>query len=369
MVDVLVVGGGPAGLAAAIAARRKGLSVMVADGARPPIDKACGEGLMPDGLAALSQLGVIIGQSDSYPFRGIRFLESGIAVDASFPSGHGLGLRRTILHARLIEAAEQAGVRLCWGNPVRSVEADGVCIGAHIGDRLVRSRWIIGADGGNSRVRRWSGLDDCVHEDRRFAFRRHYSVAPWTDCMEIYWAKRYQIYVTPVGPEEVCVALISRDPHLRLDKALQGNSEIARRLCGVAATTTERGAVSASRKLKRVYRDRIALIGDASGSVDAITGEGLCLAFRQALALADALEAGDLAGYQAEHIRLMKRPAFMARLMLMLENRAWLRRRAVTALSSSPGIFEKMLAMHAGTLTPTGFAWSSLALGWRMLTV
>lgn len=53
-IDVFVVGGGPAGLAAAIAARLKGFTVAVADGAHPPIDKACGEGLMPDSFGALS---------------------------------------------------------------------------------------------------------------------------------------------------------------------------------------------------------------------------------------------------------------------------------------------------------------------------
>ena len=48
--DALIAGGGPAGLAAAIALRQKGLDVLVADALWPPIDKACGEGLMPDAL-------------------------------------------------------------------------------------------------------------------------------------------------------------------------------------------------------------------------------------------------------------------------------------------------------------------------------
>ena len=71
-VDVFVAGGGPAGLATAIAARRHGLSVLVADGAVPSIDKACGEGLMPDGVEALRKLGIAIPEREAQPFRGIR---------------------------------------------------------------------------------------------------------------------------------------------------------------------------------------------------------------------------------------------------------------------------------------------------------
>src|SRR5207253_2995692 len=70
--DVFVIGGGPAGLAAAIAARKRGFEVVVADGAQPPIDKACGEGVMPDGVAALARLGVAATINHGFPFHGIR---------------------------------------------------------------------------------------------------------------------------------------------------------------------------------------------------------------------------------------------------------------------------------------------------------
>src|SRR5512135_3069710 len=96
--DVFVIGGGPAGLAAAIAARRRGFKVVVADSAQPPIDKACGEGLMPDGVAALARLGVVATISHGFPFHGIRFLEDRSSAAASFPQGHGLGIRRPVLH-------------------------------------------------------------------------------------------------------------------------------------------------------------------------------------------------------------------------------------------------------------------------------
>ena len=82
--DVVIVGGGPAGLAASIAMRRKGLQVVVADRGRPPIDKVCGEGLMPDGVAALAGLGVTIPPDRSVPFRGIRFVAVERSTDAVF---------------------------------------------------------------------------------------------------------------------------------------------------------------------------------------------------------------------------------------------------------------------------------------------
>src|SRR5205085_7227751 len=108
--DVVVVGGGPAGLAAAIAARAKGFRVVVADCARPPIEKPCGEGLLPDALAGLRALGITVHDADSFAFRGIRFIGSGHSVDASFPAGHGLGVRRTVLHQLMIDRAAGVGV-------------------------------------------------------------------------------------------------------------------------------------------------------------------------------------------------------------------------------------------------------------------
>jgi flavin-dependent dehydrogenase len=186
--------------------------------------------------------------------------------------------------------------------------------------------------------------------------------------MELYWGTGFQIYATPVGPEEVCVALISSDPHFRMDDALARMPEIATRLRDAETVASERGAVSASRWLRSVCRGNLALVGDASGSVDAITGEGLCLSFRQAAALADALAAGDLEAYQAVHRRMARRPALMAELMLAFDRSPSLRHRALRAMSGDPDIFARMLAMHVGALAPRDFAIGGVTLGWRMLT-
>lgn len=362
--DVFVIGGGPAGLAAAIAARQQGLDVIVADGSKPPIDKPCGEGLMPDARAALSQLGISVPPEVSHPFRGIRFVSADKSIQASFPEGCGIGVRRTALHRLMIERAQAAGVSLLWQTPVTGLHSEGV----QLGSQLVPARWIVGADGGSSLVRRWSGLDRYRKDRTRFAFRRHYRVAPWSDYMELHWGSGSQIYITPVASDEVCVALVSGDPHLRLDAALSAFPEVASRLHNAAPSSPERGAISSTRKLRQVYRNNVALVGDASGAVDAITGEGLCLTFRQAQVLAQCFAAGALRPYPRQHRSLARRPMLMASLMLALDWKTSFRQQVMRALESDPRIFARMLAMHVGASSPIAFAGSGIALGWRLLT-
>jgi flavin-dependent dehydrogenase len=112
----------------------------------------------------------------------------------------------------------------------------------------------------------------------------------------------------------------------------------------------------------------IALIGDASGSVDAISGDGLSLGFHQAHALAEAMMRGDLNMYESAHRRLVARPRFMADLMLTMDQRHWLRRRALPALATHADLFGGLLAMHVGAARKSDFAANCVALGWRILT-
>lgn len=362
--DVFVIGGGPAGLAAAIAARQRGFRAMVADGAQPPLDKACGEALMPDAVAALKKLGVDL-PSDSCSLRGVRFLSSGLSAEAAFPPNCvGLSVRRTVLHRIMVERAAELGIDLLWQSAITGISVEGV----QLGNRKIKAAWIIGADGSNSRVRRWAGLDAHSRTKLRFAFRRHYRIAPWTDRMEIFWGKHTQAYATAVSHDQVCVAAASTNPQLRLEEAVSEFPELSARLRGAEATSSERGAVSANRKLRRVWRNNIALIGDASGTVDAITGEGLDLAFSQALALANCLEAGSLAGYQSAHRSLAVRPSAMARLMLTLDGRPRLQQRTLQVLHRRPEIFRRLLALHVGRLSPIRLAADGLTLGWGLLT-
>jgi menaquinone-9 beta-reductase len=364
--DVFVVGAGPAGLAAAIAARQKGLRVTVADGAAPPVDKTCGEGLLPESVAALRALGVSLAAGEGFRFRGIRFVQQGTAVSADFPQGFGIGLRRPLLNQALATRAAECGVRLLWKTPVTAMDEQGVFLGG----RKISARWILGADGQSSRVRRWSGLEPSGGSSQRFASRRHYRLRPWSEFMEVHWGPSTQAYLTPVSSDEICVVLMGeRAEDVLFERALRQLPELQEKLRPAELAGRERGAVTVSRSLPNVQRRNVALVGDASGSVDAITGEGLRLGFRQALLLAQALEARNLAGYQQEHRRLARRPMMMGKCMLLLGRHRALRARVLESLARKPELFRKLLAFHVGEGHLAEVLTASVALGWRLLAV
>lgn len=299
---------------------------------------------MPHGVAALQSIGVAIEPHDGVPFRGIRFVDHELSAHADFPRACGYGIRRTALHRLLMERAHEVGAEMRWGTQIRYGGAGRL----YANGDPVHGRWIVGADGQNSGVRRWAGLRTRFEGAPRYGFRRHYPLAPWSEHVEVHWNSRSEIYVTPTGANDVCVAVLTRNPRLRIAEALKGFPAIANRLAQAMPTSREMGGVCVSRSLEGVSRGNVLLVGDASCSVDAITGDGLTLAIEQAASLAKALAQDDPQKYAREHRRIVRVPMMMSRLMLMLAERRWMRRRAITRLSNHPGIFARMLATHVG---------------------
>lgn len=364
--DVLVIGGGPAGLAAAIALRQRGVDVTVVEARSPAIDKACGEGLMPEALAALERLGVSLDARDGLPFRGIRFEDAHTQVEAAFPARTGLGVRRLRLHRRLRERAEELGAHLLWDTRCQLAGPRN----ALVNGEEIRFRVLVGADGQSSFVRAWAGLDACRTERLRYGFRRHYSVAPWTDRVEVHWAERGQLYITPVAEDCVCVAFVGHEP-MHEDEAWQPYFPwVAEHIGDAAESSVPRGAVSANRVLREVERgSSVALIGDAAGSVDAVTGEGLAGCFQQAEALANAIVQGNLEAYSRAHQAISRLPHRMAALLLLMDRYPSLQRRALGALAARPHLFEELLAVHVGERGLPRFALEhGPQLCWSLLT-
>jgi flavin-dependent dehydrogenase len=350
--DVAICGGGPAGLATAIHAARKGFATVVLERSVPPPDKACGEGLMPRSLAALERLGALqhVPGDQQAPFRGIRYVHSGGAIEARFSAGSGLGLRRTALSRALERRARDAGaeIRTTSVRAVRpgAVETDG---------GTVQARLVVGADGLNSAVRRAAGLELPLRGRRRYGVRRHVQAAPWTDLVEVYWSDRAEAYVTPVGQRSVNVALLWHEQALpekvSFESLLEGFPELRERIRDAPVESEARGAGPLARAVKARTAPGIALIGDAAGYVDAITGQGLSFAFASAELLVRALPR-DLAGaglsralrrYDASLRTEWLRYAIPARALVALAGRPAWRRGALDLVQQHPSWFRLLL--------------------------
>ena len=291
--DVVIVGGGPIGLATALELHATGVTAVVLEPREGTIDKACGEGLMPGALEALGKLGV---DPTGHPLRGIRYQDARREVTHRYRTAIGRGVRRTVLHDALRARAAEAGIETRHERIEEvSQQADAVVVGT------MRARWLIGADGLHSTVREAAGLDRPARSStrgaRRFGLRQHFAVAPWSDLVEVTYLPAAELYVTPVDEQTVGVAVLAPRP-LDLASAIAQAPSLHERLAGAAEVSTLRGAGALRQRTRARTSGRIALVGDASGYVDALTGEGLRVGLAQAQVLAECLAAGSLADYE-----------------------------------------------------------------------
>lgn len=332
--EVLVVGGGPAGLATAISCALAGLSVRVAEPRTGPIDKACGEGLMPSAVTRLAAIGV---RPAGHPLRGIRYLDSRHRADALFRRGPGLGVRRTTLHAALAARAAQLAI------PVLPVRVTGFT--RHRGGVTaagIEARYLVAADGLHSVIRRACALDPPPARHPRFGLRRHYHLAPWSDLVEVYWASGSEAYVTPVADDLVGVAVLG-DAHGDFESRLAAFPALRERLAGAAPASDVRGAGPLRQDVRCRTSGSILFVGDASGYLDALTGEGIGMALAQAAALADCLAAGRVSDYERAWRRVSRKAWLLTSGLLWSRHQALLAPRIVPAAQRLPYIFTSIV--------------------------
>lgn len=329
MRDLIVAGGGPVGLATALYAVRSGLAVTLREPRAGVIDKACGEGLMPGAVAALADLGVTV---DSRRIDGIRYVDGCRAVDAPFTSGPGLGVRRTELHSALLARAVDAGVEIEQASVTRVEQHDD-----HVVVDGEPVRHLVAADGLHSPVRRLLGLDAPRSGLRRYGQRVHVGSAPWSSMVEVHWAAAGEAYVTPVGPHEVGVAVLSS--HRRPFTDLLDEFPVLRDRIAGHDRSSVLGAGPLRQRSRRRVQGRVLLVGDAAGYVDALTGEGLALGLAQARAAVDAVAAGRPEAYETAWRRLGRSHDLLTLGLVTATRVPSVRRALVPAARVAPALF------------------------------
>lgn len=375
--DVIVIGAGPAGLAAAIAAARHGVDTLVLERRALPADKACGEGVLPNGVDALARLGVPSEDLArvSAPLNGIRYIaRSGRAASSSFPAGAGLGIRRVCLSEALAARARmESTLELRCGAKVDVQWSPGGPMVA-VGKTRWRPRLVIGADGLQSPVRRACQIETDYGRRRRWGVRQHFSGDAWTDHVEVYFGRGFEAYVTPVAGG-VNVAWLWKQGLIESGsnicrRLLDQLPLLAERLDGRQATDRPQAAGPFRHRPRERARDGVLLMGDAAGYLDPLTGEGVGLALAQAELfeqhvvplLRDRRDRVVPASACASYLRAVdaasKSNHDLTRLMLAVSGRPALVERIVGALAADPALFRHCLDANMGRrrLWPLPFA-------------
>ncbi len=369
-VEVAIVGGGPAGLAVAIEAAARGFEVALFERQERAPDKACGEGILPAGVACLRRLGALKAirehPRDHALISGLRYVEEdGRGVESPWP-GLALTVRRTLLERTLAERAESAGARLHFGCAARRfrIEGEGVRLETDAGE--VEARLLVAADGLHSPIRRAAGLEGRPLARHRLGMRRHFATAPWSSLVEVYWGDGMEAYVTPVGPARVGVAVLWDAARQRrrpsLDPLFTGFGLLRERLGEAAPETAIRGAGPFGGLARSAAGQRLALIGDAAGTLDPISGEGISLALQCAAGLGELLEGlvrrrdpgPALEEYARLHRRAYRRAALLPGLLLQLSDNPALRRAAFGALQRAPAIFRAIVTRATAPVAGPG---------------
>ncbi|MEI7993054.1 MAG: NAD(P)/FAD-dependent oxidoreductase [Actinomycetota bacterium] len=329
-----MAGAGPVGLVTAINAALNGLDVVVVEPRGGPIDKACGEGLMPDAVARMARIGV---DPAGIPLRGIRYIAGDHLAEACFSNAPGRGVRRTALSDAACERARGVGARFVEGRVDAIVQAGGWIEGGGM-----RARYLVGADGLHSKVRSTLGLAAAGGGRARFGVRQHFAISPWSDMVEVYWLSDAEVYITPVGDKLVGVAVLGAAP-LHLDEAIARLPELATHLESATPASVPRGAGPLRQRTTARHAGRAFLVGDAGGYVDALTGEGLRVGFAEAEAVVRAVLADDPRHYEAEWHRITRSYRWLTNGLLWTASRRTLRPLIVPAARALPTVFSRIV--------------------------
>jgi menaquinone-9 beta-reductase len=384
-----VVGAGPSGAATALVLSRAGHSVTVLDRARFPRDKACGEGLMPPGVAALRRLGVLddVLATGAPRIRGVGYSHGGGSPTAyaPFPAAPdggvqwGLGVRRTLFDAVLVDALRrEPGITLLEGIRATGVlrDAAGVISGVTTEEGPRVAGVVVAADGLHSPTRAAAGWTRPTRGEGRYGVAGHWKLdVRAVDRITVTFAAQQEWYQAPVGPDVLLVSTLAG--RSRIGVTARDYESAAR-----AALPGLHGAELAGRPLAGgQFRQRVRsvaagglfLTGDAAGYDDPTTGEGigigLLLGERLGLHLA-ALLSGEVvravaeARYRRDHAELWRNRSRVTALALLMARRQWLSRRAVARAARRPQALEALLGINCGywgfgRLTPRD--WLSLA--------
>lgn len=382
--DVLIVGAGPAGSAAAIQLARRGFRVVLADRASFPRDKPCGDYCDPGAVGVLAELGCLSDVLDAggTVISTMRVVaQDGTEFTAPFPRGHGLLCRRLRLDAVLVAQAARSGVEIverCHIDDARVLE-DRVEITSGRG-QVFSGRLLIAADGMRSMTARRLGLYSELTAGR-FTVGAYFAVSAAGATGELHLGPGFYCGVARFGNDlaNVCMAL-PRDalrrqsPQHAFGHALAQLPRLRDELIGARPVSTFRCSGPVGFRASQAVADRVMLAGDAAMQFDPMTGQGIFFALRSgslaAETAADALTDGDLSRraltpYLRRRASSFGRKRTVARVLHHLAFRPPLTPHLVSKLRARPDLAAQLVGVTGDVLTPGAILTPKFV--WRLL--
>ena len=374
MENVVIVGGGIAGSALAILLGRLGARVELIEKRTFPREKACGEGIMPAGVAILEQLG-LLESVGGIRFQGVVYHSSELRIEGPFPEiegfpRFGLAQRRYRLDQALFQAAAATpGVQARSGVSVdRLLRENGRVTGVVAEDEEHRADLVVAADGSQSKLRSLLGWN-APSSQKRIGVRAHFRLAegraqsPWVN---VFLLPGCELYVTPLPEREVGVAALALGSSLDapIDRAFREWRRSSRFLTsyldGAEQTTDVMATSPLGQQARRGSAPGILLLGDAAGSCDPITGGGMAQALLCATLLARRLDhcgAGGwswLADFERDRRALLRDYQQLTRLLLSVTRHPGLTHLSLRALTHLPGVLAHLVGVAGGTRAMLG---------------
>ncbi len=344
---MLVIGGGPAGSAAAVTLARAGARVRVIDRAVFPRHKLCGDTLNPGALSILDRLGIGDDvRACALPITGMTVTGPGAEVSADYPDGlRGMSVTRRCLDQLLLNAAADAGASVETGVGISEPVIDkdrvvGVRLATRGGD-VLRAPIVIAADGRGSRLAGRVNLSSYASTPRRWAFGAYFAnVTRMSARGEMHIRRGAYIGVAPLPGGLTNVSVVLDGPARAGHYKKTDQQTIVRRALSADAVLRDRFAAATqvspvtvlgplAVNARAVGCPGLLLAGDAAGFVDPMTGDGLRFALR----------GGELAAHAALDELASGRPGY-ARLAALRRREfsgKWRINRALRVMVGSPG--------------------------------
>jgi len=394
--DVVVVGAGPAGSAAAVHLRALGLAVALLDKERFPRHKICGDFLPPGAVASLRALaGSAIEAAEPVRLEGLRITWRGRSILADFPADRpGWGLPRLHLDDALVSAAAASGAavverfrverilrerdgrhRIEGSHPDGSRRAFVAPLVVEAGGRFGRVGRLLGWRSDDARLRRWAlwchldGVEGLSTRCEMHVIDGGYvGVAPLP-------GERAANVTMVLSPERMEAA--RSDPRGYYRHVLSEHPGLGPRVATARALAPVRGLGPLACRARRLSAQGIALVGDACGFVDPFTAEGVARALESARLLAQAVKAAcpaarpvpvslSLPSYETAWRERFEPKLALCRMLQVVIARPWLAGPMARGLAARKDLADRMIAA-TGDLLPATSVMSPSYLGRLLL--